>query len=384
MAKPKFTPDPVPDGMDPQLAEYLSRQLNRIEDWWPKDYEERIQALEQLAPYCTGTWPIVDYSNITFESVAEVVQVAESVLSLYSLAAVAISESDYDNFGSFGAGIGASIAAVDSSADGTIVAVDLDELLISNDAVSWSTVTAATLGHQSGSSIKRAAYSDGKWVIICVPTGGNGFRVLHTTDFVSFDLMYETTDIVSTGIHTADTDGEGNFVLSGYDTGTGITTAWYSNDNGETWAESAGLPFATSSSRRGQNAFYENGLWFILGNKEAIWSSPDRINWTLRYAPESASQFQFSTCLRYGDGLYVCVQNGPAGSALLTSTDGFNWTDQGAFNNSNATSLFFHPTHKWAFASGNSLQKSSDGINWSAVSGTWGSLIGIAEISRQV
>ena len=75
MAKPKFTPDPVPDGMDPQLAEYLSRQLNRIEDWWPKDYEERIQALEQLAPYCTGTWPIVDYSNITFESVAEITTV---------------------------------------------------------------------------------------------------------------------------------------------------------------------------------------------------------------------------------------------------------------------------------------------------------------------
>ncbi len=66
MAKPKFTPDPVPDGMDPQLAEYLSRQLNRIEDWWPKDYEERIQALEQLAPYCTGTWPIVDYSSVVF------------------------------------------------------------------------------------------------------------------------------------------------------------------------------------------------------------------------------------------------------------------------------------------------------------------------------
>jgi len=73
MTKPKFTPDPVPDGMDPQLAEYLSRQLNRIEDWWPKDFEERIQTLEELSPYCTGTWPIVDYSNISFESASEVI-----------------------------------------------------------------------------------------------------------------------------------------------------------------------------------------------------------------------------------------------------------------------------------------------------------------------
>lgn len=80
MAKPKFTPDPPPylqnmpaEEAFPLFVDWVIRQEYRKEDWWPKDYEERIQALEQLVPYCTGTWPIVDYSNITFESVAEII-----------------------------------------------------------------------------------------------------------------------------------------------------------------------------------------------------------------------------------------------------------------------------------------------------------------------
>jgi len=73
MTKPKFTPDPAPniEGVPVEQAlrmfmDHVQRQDNRIEDWWPKDLEDRVEALELLVPYMTGTWPIVDYSSVTF------------------------------------------------------------------------------------------------------------------------------------------------------------------------------------------------------------------------------------------------------------------------------------------------------------------------------
>ena len=71
MTKPKFTPDPPPylqgmpvDKAFPLFVDWVIRQNYRIEDWWPKDFENRIQSLEALTAYETGTWPIVGYSNV--------------------------------------------------------------------------------------------------------------------------------------------------------------------------------------------------------------------------------------------------------------------------------------------------------------------------------
>lgn len=385
MTKPKFTPDPPPylqgipvEKAFPLFVDWVIRQEYRKEDWWPKDFEDRVQTLERLSPYCIGEWTIADAAYMNFGY--EVAQIVDPAFALFTLSAVSISTTDYDGFGAFGSSIGSSIGVITSDPDGTIAAIDNDDLLISTDAVSWSTITAATLGHASGSPIKRAVYSDGKWVIICVPTSGTGFRVLHTNDFVSFDVVYETTDRVTEGIHTADTDGSGNFVLAGYDISTQITTAWYSSDNGETWGESSGLPNATLLSRRGTSAFYEGGRWFILGTRESIWVSDNRVDWSLVYT--STDQFQSAACVRYGDGTFICVQSSST-PLLLSSADGSSWTSQGAFASSNRTSLFYHPTQKWVFASGNNLRKSPDGINWSVVSGSWSSLTGVTEIFRQ-
>jgi len=64
VAKPKFTPDPPPAGgsSEEQIA-WAQRQYARIEDWWPKDLEDRLKALELSFPYKSGTWPIVDGSS---------------------------------------------------------------------------------------------------------------------------------------------------------------------------------------------------------------------------------------------------------------------------------------------------------------------------------
>ena len=73
MTKPKFTPDPPPylKGMPfeqafPLFVDWKIRQENRAEDWWPKDLEARVQALELLAPYCIGTWAIADAAYVNF------------------------------------------------------------------------------------------------------------------------------------------------------------------------------------------------------------------------------------------------------------------------------------------------------------------------------
>lgn len=61
--KPKFTPDPPTIGGDPILVEWTKRQLDRVEDLWPKSLERRVAALEGALPYARGTWPILDVSK---------------------------------------------------------------------------------------------------------------------------------------------------------------------------------------------------------------------------------------------------------------------------------------------------------------------------------
>jgi len=63
MTKPRFTPDPPPvGGTKEEILAWKKRQYDRIHDWWPKDLEKRLAALELAFPYKSGTWPIVDTS----------------------------------------------------------------------------------------------------------------------------------------------------------------------------------------------------------------------------------------------------------------------------------------------------------------------------------
>lgn len=79
MTKPRFVVDPVPDlaGLDPQEQQqafmaWAQRQFDRIHDWWPKDSEDRLIALEELNTKIKGFWPIVDYSIVQFDGTATI------------------------------------------------------------------------------------------------------------------------------------------------------------------------------------------------------------------------------------------------------------------------------------------------------------------------
>lgn len=103
MVKPKFTPDPPPniDGLPVEqqvrmLFEHYQRQYNRIEDWWPKDLEERVQTLEQLVPYKLGPWTMVSVSSMDWDY--EVVGAAECLFTTATLS----SEYDYSAIQSVG------------------------------------------------------------------------------------------------------------------------------------------------------------------------------------------------------------------------------------------------------------------------------------------
>lgn len=73
MTKPRFTADPPPnlDGLPIEEAfrifvDWDIRQKYRQDDWWPDDHSARIDLLEALFPGAPGTWPIVDYSTVSF------------------------------------------------------------------------------------------------------------------------------------------------------------------------------------------------------------------------------------------------------------------------------------------------------------------------------
>jgi hypothetical protein len=77
VTKPKFTPDPPPVGASQQeLLAWEKAQFDRIEDWWPKNLEDRLKALEIAFPYKSGTWPIVDVASLDFTATVDIPEAA--------------------------------------------------------------------------------------------------------------------------------------------------------------------------------------------------------------------------------------------------------------------------------------------------------------------
>ncbi len=69
MTKPRYTTDPVSTG-DPAVDEWLMRQFQRLDDYWPQDIQRRLEQLETSWPYLTGTWPIVDIAELQMITVS--------------------------------------------------------------------------------------------------------------------------------------------------------------------------------------------------------------------------------------------------------------------------------------------------------------------------
>lgn len=398
MTKPKFTPDPVPDGLDQPLAEYLARQLNRIEDWWPKDLEARLEALELLVPYKTGVWPIVDYSRVTFtgyEDEATVVQVLEPNILVISLGGSNITTGCYtdQSGGTTGFGVGSSSARMIVRDDPDyLVITNASDLMYSDTGANgdWSLVTAATLGLNNSTTINGVwKGADSYWYVAGKPPGSaNGLKVVKaaTIDGSWSQVFSDTGQHSNSETNSVISDGDGRVLSVGYDSGTGNTTALYSLDDGATWNETGNL--ATSASDRGLHAHHVNGQWFITGVKCRIWHCPPGAanfdvgsGWALRYT--ESNQFESAVDIEYGDGLYLCVQSGSS-VQLVSSSNALSWTAQGSFMTSYTESLNYDDNCGWACVSGTTYQYSADGVSWSNQSESWSSLVGVTSWSKSV
>jgi hypothetical protein len=385
VTKPRFTPDPLPDGLDPSLASFLQRQFDRINDWWPKDLEDRVKALEKSYPYIGGTWPIVDYSTIEFNGSATAEQLTERAILLVATTSAATSTTGYTGYGSFNGVGAANIDAVVQDYENRAFLTDGDSLWTSDDGSSFTEITHTDLGFKSGTYIKGVAKSNGVWVVAGTPsnaTFSEGLKIVQSSDLVTWTQVFSSLSYnLPSGFHQAVFDGNGNILVAYYNGSTTATKALYSTDNGASWNETAAL--FTGSAGRGIYARYTGGKWFITGSRGYIYKSDNLTDWSLVYTEGSGSNFIDTVSVVYGDGVYAAHQNG-TGAKLLTSTDGASWTNRGAFSSGNVTSMHFDSTWKWAYVEGTNLSTSNDGITWTPQVSTLPSMKGVISWDRLI
>jgi photosystem II stability/assembly factor-like uncharacterized protein len=356
-----------------------------MNDWWPKDLEDRVKALEENYGYITGTWPIVDYSYVQFEGSAVAEQLTERAIVLVSNSSAATSTTGYAGYGSFLPTGATTTDAVIQDYDNRVFLIDGDSLFTSDDGESYTEITNTDLGFKSGAYIKGIAKSNGVWVALGTPsnaTFNEGLKVVQSTDLVTWTQVFSSLSYNLTSIpHQAVLDGNGNILVAYYNGSTGDNKALYSTDNGANWTETTNI--FNGSNGRVIYARYTNNTWFMLGTRGYIYRSANITDWSVVWTEGSASNFINTMNVVYGDGVYVANQNG-TGAKLLTSADGVSWVSQGAFASGNISSLHFDNTWKWAYVEGTNLYTSTNGITWSGIVSTLASMKGVISWDRPV
>lgn len=135
-------------------------------------------------------------------------------------------------------------------------------------------------------------------------------------------------------------------------------TAVAKSADGVTWSAATAL---AASVEGNTPPIRVGGLWvvFALGNSTTYYTSTDGTAWTTRAFPISlSSSAEVRLC-----GTTAWVRNAGGSTTAYTSTDGINWTTQTcpAFN-----SVAAQPDGSLIGALGLVLQRSTDGVGWSA------------------
>ena len=172
------------------------------------------------------------------------------------------------------------------------------------------------------------------------------------------------------------TYGNGLFVALGYDSSSCATSP-----DGINWTVyDDALPVSTLWT----GVTYANGLFVAVGytiifngnprrSNSYIATSPDGVNWTLRYSSLNSSIR--TSMVEYGNGVFVAM--GGYSQKAIVSTDGINWTAEGS-----------HYANYYGLAHGNGVfvvvsyneahtDISADGINWTTgniAQNTWSAI----------
>ncbi len=122
-------------------------------------------------------------------------------------------------------------------------------------------------------------------------------------------------------------------------------------------------PQSTADTFSGGTAF-GNNTYVIASSGGEIWSSPDGVDWTKRYAGPNGLYG-----LAFAAGQFTAV--GSSGT-ILTSTDGLTWTLRVLLSNTGLLGIAHGGTRWVAVTTGASVATSTDGVTWSFSTSTGG------------
>jgi len=375
MSKPKFTPDPPPVTPSRVEAEWLWRQFQRIEDWWPKSYDNRLALLELLQPYKPGTWPIVDSSYTNF-STANAEQVFETTLLIYN-EDTSFEESigGYENFdGVTRTKVDIAIDVQAVSDEGHAVAFQSGGgTVVRTDGKVWQYVTP------SGPFPTGLVWFNDRYILVSAVSGVGGIVVEESEDGINWSTLLDTSSSDYQPSSLA-TDGTTLATCQSPSDSRLIDGVWTSS-NGSDWAFTD--LDATFGDEPLTRIFYSNNKWFISTLKERLYVSNNATGpYTLALSLGGLANY-FEQVV-YGLDRWMAVSNGTGGVAYW-STDAVTWNSGRSVSTSGGgVPLQYYDGLGWIYSRGTVCQYSVSGNNndWVDCNNTLSDLRGSMWINR--
>lgn len=249
-----------------------------------------------------------------------------------------------------------------SSSPGSLTAVVYGQLFVAvgkpsrgNSAIQTSADGFLWTDRESGTTLtlNGVAYGNKTYVVV-----GNGI-ILNSADGVNWATHNSLKGSWLNGV----VFGNGRFVAAGIDPADAKVTRIHTSTDGVNWVE-RGLDV-----RDFKAITYANNLFVMVGN-QGIVTSPDGIDWTLRFTNSS----QPLSSVAYGNHMFAAVgfnlfSPGKHG-IIVTSSDGVDWTPQaGGVFDSLVSVAFGNNTFVAVGSKGADVViTSANGVDWSSSS----------------
>jgi hypothetical protein len=222
-----------------------------------------------------------------------------------------------------------------------------------NSAIQTSTDGVLWIERDSGTklNLNGVAYGNKTYVVT-----GDGI-ILTASDGINWTAQ---TTVNNARLHGV-AFGNGLFVTAGYDENNSGNTSIHTSTNGVNWVErSLDLPDFKAIT-------YGNNL-FVMVSGSGIVTSPDGINWTLRFSDNSMPLWSVA----YGNNTFVAVGDNFFSAEnkhgiIVTSTDGVNWTPQpvGVFDSLSSVTFGNNTFVAVGWIGTDVIVTSANGIDWS-------------------